>query len=76
LVATLHCDASHTSAGNKIRALTLLIAVHCPSPSQCTQELEERMDLVKRVRTVNENRIAVLEDERDAALTECAGRDK
>jgi hypothetical protein len=34
------------------------------------------MDLVKRVRTVNENRIAVLEDERDAALTECAGRDK
>lgn len=44
--------------------------------SSKSQELEERMDLVQRVRTVNENRIAVLEDERDAALSECAGRDK
>lgn len=34
------------------------------------------MDLVARVRTVNEKRIAVLEDERDAALSECARRDK
>jgi len=40
------------------------------------QELEERMDLVQRVRTANENRITVLEDERDAALSECASRDK